>query len=204
MVHVRLTETQFFKLQQHVYENSPDHAVFSRKIHREFGPILNRAPLNSPRDLKSPASSKFSRFGGSTKSNDEVRSQLDRSLPTLVNRNSASKNPFHFWARKNSLGADTIELGMTKNSSDTSSEKNLVEATAFGGIMVSQEVSIDVRDLAEGEKVTHDDGDDEKAARKRAGTSERLRIGTTGVASKEDDDPETYVDKLFAVCVESR
>jgi hypothetical protein len=30
-------------MQQHVYKNSPDHAVFARKIHREFGPILNRA-----------------------------------------------------------------------------------------------------------------------------------------------------------------
>jgi hypothetical protein len=31
-----------------------------------------------------------------------------------------------------------------------------------------------------------------------------MRLGTLGTASTEEVDPETYVDSLFAVCVETR
>jgi hypothetical protein len=33
---------------------------------------------------------------------------------------------------------------------------------------------------------------------------EKMRMGTLGVASTETEDPETYIDDLFAICVESR
>ena len=47
-IHVRapgqklmFTPMSFFKAQQHVYQNSPDHARFAAKTHREFAPIID-------------------------------------------------------------------------------------------------------------------------------------------------------------------
>ena len=37
------TPLNFFKTQQRVYRNSPDHAIFAAKTHREFAPILDLA-----------------------------------------------------------------------------------------------------------------------------------------------------------------
>lgn len=43
------TPVNFFKAQQHVYQNSPDHAIFAAKTHREFAPIIDLAgPVGCP------------------------------------------------------------------------------------------------------------------------------------------------------------
>ncbi|TVY50020.1 Signaling protein [Lachnellula occidentalis] len=43
------TPMSFFKTQQHVYQNSPDHATFAAKTHREFAPIIDLpGPVGCP------------------------------------------------------------------------------------------------------------------------------------------------------------
>jgi hypothetical protein len=211
----------FFKMQQHVYKNSPDHAVFARKIHREFGPILNQARgdvAGGDRDGKSLIRSTLmngSRLGSASESNLNVRSQLEHMVPAPIPNtlNGESKRVFQLWGRgglknrSDSQGQDSVKRGM----SDASSEKNLVEAQTFGGIMVSQEVTVDVQDLGQAslEPVKIDGVGEEgtemvELGRRSGALVERVRMGTTGWVSKELEDPETYVDHLFAVCVESR
>jgi hypothetical protein len=89
-----------------------------------------------------------------------------------------------FWDRKTHRRPITLpDVNL-----DSNSEINLVEMQKFGGIMVSQEVSVDVGDPSSG--------------RLRQGSDDEL--GTTGEAVKEVEDAETYVDKLLAVCIKAR
>jgi len=204
---LEFTPLAFFKMQQHVYKNSPNHAVFARKIHREFGPILNQTRLNiSPGDkgYLAPKMQRRSRFGGSTHTS-ELRDDLEHGPPTLVPgpRSVELKNSLKFWNRDRNGGPQVTKPNSAKTS-DTSSEKNLVEQQSFGGIMVSQEVSVDVRDI--GSTVMDRKGSAASPSSDEVMEMEMtdLGLGTRGQATKEVEDPPTYVDRLFAVCAESR
>ena len=85
---------------------------------------------------------------------------------------------------------------------DSGSEAILVEAQAFGEIMVSQEVSVIVW---ERDEEVPSCGEVER----RGGTElvkmmPLAQLGTREGAMKEMDEPETYVDHLIAVCVKAR
>lgn len=187
------TPLTFLRMQQHVYKNSPDHAVFARKIHREFWPILNRARA-SISEVKAPA---FSRA--------RTQLQLDTSLPGLVKSRTNDQVGIKFWQRQRwGSHAERVKP-------DSSSEKGLVEANFLGGIMVSQEVSVDVRDkgqmAAAGRSLTGGSGltsTSGLSATSKGPDMEMVEMGTTGVASAEVEDAETYVDELFAACIERR
>jgi hypothetical protein len=206
---LEFTPISFFKMQQHVYKNSPDHAVFARKIHREFGPIINQARegiAGRDRDNKGLVSSTLrstSRLGSSSESNLDVRSQP----------NGESKRVVQFWkrGRRESRSDWQGQASGKQGISDTSSEKNLVETQTFGGIMVSQEVTVNVQDLGQASlEPVKIDGVEEEGTEmvelgKRSGALvERVRMGTTGWVGKELEDPETYVGHLLAVCVKTR
>ncbi len=193
----------FFKMQQHVYKNSPDHNVFARKVHREFGPILNQSrPSISDKDeaLWSPNSFQLN---GSSKSLVDVREELEHKLPTLIPRAPPPRKSLIFW--KN---LDVTEPGNGRLSAklrdDSSSEKNLMEQNPFGGILVSQEVTVDVREAGRVVPLKVSDMEMIDMTNKNGGFSENMKLGTLGIASTEEVDPETYVDSLFAVCVETR
>lgn len=186
----------FFKTLQHVYKNSPDHGTFARKVHREFGTILDQSLLSNQRIQRTTSSSKLLRLGASQnqlsllKQPEPSRSKSTRSL-RLWHRSQAPS--VHSFSHPRSTGG--------LRTSDTSSEKNLVEVQTFGGIMVSQEVSVDVRELgSEGASCIGDGrgGDTEMTDLKV------VRLGTLGMAGKEVEDPETFVDRLFSTCVERR
>ena len=210
-VHSRIPEKKlefvplsFFKMQQHVYKNSPDHNVFARKVHREFGPILNpsRPSLSDKEEgLWSPNSFQFN---GSRKSLVDIREELEHKLPTLIPRAPPPQKSLRFW-RKN---LDIIEPGNGRVSAwlrgDTSSQKEPVELNPFGGILVSQEVTVDVREAGRIVPLKVSDIEMIDMTNKNGGFSEKMTLGTLGIASTEEVDPETYVDSLFAVCVETR
>jgi hypothetical protein len=201
----------FFKVQQHVYKNSPDHGIFARKIHREFGPILNQTHVSTEEvhgdNLKV---STFPRLGFPRKAKLDTHGQLEYEVPAQTYQPSPpalSQPPSHkFWQRKHRSRTDSIQSFSDRQSvrgpgiSDSSSEKNLVEVQTFGGIMVSQEVSVDVRDL--GNETTPGLGEGGEVT--EMADLKVPRMGTLGTASKEDEDPETFVDRLFSICVEGR
>jgi len=170
---VEFTPLNFFREQQFVYRNSADHEVFARKVHKEFGPILNRERASvdaGPRNTKTKTgkirrmkSASGVKFGGQLES----------------------------W-----MAGDSKD----KDKSDTSSERKLVETSAFGGIMVSQEVSVEVKEVGVGPERRSTDA--------QSGLElEEMpygQMGTRGRVTRGEDDPETYVDLLFAACMNSR
>ena len=128
------TPSKFFVCQQHVYPNSPDHAIFSRRVHREFA-ILNQRKDKPNLDGRASVISTKS-FGRDFFSHMPVS-------PTLPK-----------WATvypRKTTGLEDIK-------SDNSSEKNLVEVqqsscvNPFGGIHVSHEINIDVSEVSDGQK----------------------------------------------------
>jgi hypothetical protein len=221
----------FFRVQQHIYKNSPAHAVFARRVHREFGEILNQSRQSYDKDsgLLSPNSYKF---GGSNRSLSDrsvgppspnshnfrlsrnrslmdVRYEMDHQLPTLIPRAKAleSRMSMKFW--KDSSKTSEVDLASGKASSklrdDSSSEHRLVE-NPFGGIMVSREITVDVQEVPQ-EDATNGTktGLEMVDLRTRRGVaSNKLQLGPLSAASTEVEDPETYVDSLFAACVQMR
>ncbi|RDL31329.1 uncharacterized protein BP5553_09538 [Venustampulla echinocandica] len=191
-VKLGFTPLGFFRTQQYVYGNSPDHASFARKIHKEFGPILNKKNLNTNGDgksLKSPTS--LGKFPRRLKKNTSGPS--DVSMPTAAPRAHTRSSSRRFWKRQS--GGESRNL--PKASLDNTSEIQLVETQAFGGIMVSQEVSVDVKDV---EERSPDRGErDGKDAEPQV-----IHLGTTGEATRDLDDSETYVDRLLSVCIAAR
>ncbi|KAH9205173.1 hypothetical protein DL95DRAFT_430095 [Leptodontidium sp. 2 PMI_412] len=134
----------FFRTQQYVYRNSPDHARFARAIHKEFGPILSKRRFSvkdNAKGLKSATS--LGKFQRRLKKN--ARGPLDVSTPAAAPKAHTKSSGLKFWNRQSggeSRTSPKATLGST-------SEIQLVETQTFGGIMVSQEVSVDVRDFEE-------------------------------------------------------
>ena len=155
-----------FRCQQHVYRNAPDHDIFARAIHREF------APLAEPRTrLRRPPPVRHVR-----------RSSL---VPPHLTPSKSVPEPKPWWGPLAAL--ERRPPGSPPPTGESESERELVEKQGFGGIMVSQEVSVDVREVG--------DGDDEQAMR---------TMGTSGCATTEVEDPDTFVDRLFALSFEGR
>jgi hypothetical protein len=170
---LEFTPLSFFRMQQHVYRNSPDHAIFARKIHREFGSVLNTGRLS---------------IEGSQKN---TRATFLR-MPIRALKSKSTIND---------RGSSDVSMEKSRMNSDASSEIKLVETQTFGGIMVSHEVSVDVKELG--------DRASETGSRDGLGGIEMAEIkyaqmGTRGRATKEAEYPESYVDILLAACTEAR
>lgn len=217
---LEFTPLAFFKMQQHVYPYSPDHAFFTRKVHREFGPILNQARSNVKNRSSITTISTLKRLGSSSQSCsglDKVKEE--HNLPTLIPK-ARLKEPsrsVRFWnhindntARQSHSHRSSPEKTVYRNPAEASSESNLVETQNFGGIMVSQEVSIDVKNVGKGTTTNpqeiREHGMEMSQLEEGSGSSakELTRMGTHGIAIKEDEEPMKFVDKLFAACVEMR
>ncbi|KFY49131.1 hypothetical protein V495_00719 [Pseudogymnoascus sp. VKM F-4514 (FW-929)] len=188
----------FFRTQQYVYKNSPDHQHFTRKVHREFAPILSRRRASVDDGRKSIMSS-----SGRRESSDGFK-RLDS-----VYGDSAMEIPMPMpppRAQRRFLGVrigrrheEREALSPPRHSLESGSEAMLVEEQAFGGIMISQEVSVVVG--RDGEGGGDDDG---LGGTEMVKMMPAAQMGTRGGAMKEVDEPETYVDRLIAVCVKAR
>ncbi|KAH8600190.1 hypothetical protein B0O99DRAFT_503943 [Bisporella sp. PMI_857] len=186
------TPLNFFRTLQYVHRHSPDHTRFARKIHKEFGPILNRGRLSIKEDTKALKPPKFPRkFSKRLKRN--LRGPLDGLMPAGVPKAHTMTQRLRLWNRPS--GGEPRALPLTTMGSV--SEVQLVEARSFGGIMVDQEVSVDIRDIKELSR----GGDDAESGRTDAGGMEFMRMGTTSMAMKEVNDSETYVDILLAISI---
>lgn len=190
------TPLSFFRTQQYVYKNSPDHARFARSIHKEFGPILNKRRLSVKDDTKGLNRATFlGKVPRRLKRN--VRGPLDVSIPAAVPKAHTKTSGLRFWDRQS--GGDS--RAPPKVTLDSTSEIQLVETQTFGGIMVSQEVSVDVRGL---EELSQEGGGDDEFGGMDIGGMQPMQMGTRGEAMKEVDDSETYVDRLLAICIATR
>ncbi|KAI9837624.1 MAG: hypothetical protein M1838_004784 [Thelocarpon superellum] len=157
---LEFTPLSVFRCQQHVYRNAPDHEVFARAVHREFAPIVEPKPRARGVFHHRPSS---------------------QVIPHLTPSKNApeSKGWWVLAALERRPNGPVLAMEET--------EKEVPDKMNYGGIMVSQEVSIDVREINE------IDGD-----------LEMRSFGTSGCATTEMEDPDTFVDQLFGLCVEGR
>lgn len=125
---VQFSPSRFFRDQQHVYPNSPDHAIFAGRAHKEFAPLHERKERVTANSRSST--------GISRARNILSRSASSPTVPTCA-----------FHSPSSDFGAGIA--------GDNSSEKHLVEAQSyspFGGIHVANEVSIDVTEIRRDEQ----------------------------------------------------
>jgi len=224
---LEFTSMRFFKTQQRVYKNSPDHAVFARRTYREFSPVLDVAGRPGMAESRSPVSAPFRGRGkifSVLSSRDNIQEIKMRGpnidafrnpTPRLIRKPSALKPPSKLkkgWEKNWTVGRGGEEKIVK---SDSSSEKRLVGFSGaqqgFGGIMVSQEVSqevsVEVRDL----ECSRESGVSKTSPGTIDGRGgpgmEMVDLGKNGVVSivgLEEEERVTFVDELFEVCVEGR
>ena len=166
---VEFTPSRFFLCQQHVYPDAPDHAIFARRIHREFA-MVNQGedPPGSPNPRNSLVGSRS--FG---------RALLGRQTSSMTlprwNMNSSKRD---------------LSEGVTR--SDSSSEKHLVEVSAsnlFGGIHVSNEITVDVSELRNGN---------------RSPGVEMSNLGVHSEAAVAPVERESFVDELMSLTIREK
>lgn len=247
----------FFKVHQMVYKDSPQHAAFSRSVHREFTPIINAVPLPTP-------SAAFTRARHSSfQSSRFTFKKGHRTSSATVYPVDADGNPIPTdFGPKSSVGSyhssSTVKLWNGSSNErrsatgDTVSDRSLAHKTTegqqpstFGGIMVSQEIQVDVRDAdsdrdfrnsrvpSNGDRLSDQTGgkphgdrvvtlassgfkkDDRSATgieMKRMADDARdvihsgsvPMLGSAVAEGENTVDVKTFVDELFAVCVEGR
>ncbi|KAI0010604.1 FAD dependent oxidoreductase-domain-containing protein [Xylariaceae sp. FL0662B] len=152
----------FFKVHQMVYRDSPQHAAFTRYMHRELSPILKAAPVGLPQ-------ASYQQGGGANPRGNRL-SSLSNSFRRLRQPSIAiypideDGNPIPTEARARPSSNSSSHTGSTsklwkQNSSDRQRQyddatpdstaaqwtKAQGQPSSFGGILVSQEIKVDVR-----------------------------------------------------------
>lgn len=138
----------FFKVHQMVYRDSPQIVAFARYVHRELSPIVSAVPINPP---------------------DELYQQIGRAmlrLSSLRRLGKSNRNSYAVVEEGYSSSAKFVQKSSRRDSSHSEStivpqQQNLRETyddvmsrgaagyqpLALGGIMISQEIQVDVQQL---------------------------------------------------------
>ena len=181
------TPLALFKMQQHVYNNSPDHDFFARRAYREFAPVLN---LSGHSSIAAAAVKQQSVVDAE----DTTQSCMVPPGPIL---SRPSQSRYGFFGRR----AARHNANMTE---DNSSEKDLMSMHSadqgLGGIMVSQEVSVDVADRpaspwSKAEK---------KSEAIEMGQLSKESSGGIAIKVSKDEEAPSYVEELFRIAVQTR
>ncbi|EAQ91785.1 hypothetical protein CHGG_00020 [Chaetomium globosum CBS 148.51] len=158
----------FFKTQQLVYKNSPHNAAFARSVHRKISPILDsvspdsklREPSRWRRFITVPGYVLFSRSGlpGQTSAPNQLRPRRPDAVKSVsTSREHVALTPYD--ESVSSLlyagnGGDSELASDRKTPSEISESikpvrKQQPAKMSFGGIMISQEVTVDVEEATE-------------------------------------------------------
>ncbi|KAK8129304.1 hypothetical protein PG999_001684 [Apiospora kogelbergensis] len=224
--HCDLMPLSFFKVQQLVYKDSPQHIDFARSIHRELAPIVSaRNPPTSSQlaGHNRPVSSSIRRkFFGHSRSSPSVDAN-GNSKPTKVRTKSSagsthSISTLKLWTRAES----------ERRPDDDSSDRSYVpkmdsqEPSTLGGIMVSQEITV-IREVERAAQSTipHSKGHARRESSKKDTPDPSvmemqpvprrdqeihvgLTLGSATIESHKGSEVASFVDDLFAVCVGNR
>lgn len=232
--HCDLMPLSFFKVQQLVYKDSPQHIDFARSIHRELAPIVSarnpQASLPSSRHNKpAPSSTRHKLFGHSRSSTaDQAVDANGDSIPTKT-RSKSSGGSIHsistlkLWTRAES----ERRLDNAQPDRSFAPKMDSQEPSTLGGIMVSQEISV-VREVERAAQSYRNKASqpDSKSHARRDSTKKPtadssvmemqpvtcrdqeihvgLTLGSATVESLKSGEVVSFVDDLFAVCVGNR
>ncbi|KAG7115853.1 Signaling protein YkoW like [Verticillium longisporum] len=169
-IHVKVSSVRcefvplnFFKIHQLVDHDGMHQLAFAQAVHREFAPIAQSVPLERPAAIlqnrqrksfaSSPRTSRFRRLGRSGSS--YAVDGDGNPIPTAIGRSSS---PTH----SNETGS-TLKLWPGRRNSDNNSAGSSYDApppayaspdstphaTTFGGIMVSEEIRVEIHEAGE-------------------------------------------------------
>ncbi|KAL9623126.1 MAG: hypothetical protein Q9160_002640 [Pyrenula sp. 1 TL-2023] len=177
---VRLTYVplRFFNAQQQVYSGAADHEAFARQIHREFAHCSDLSRTKSEE-----AATEDSTKTITTTHNNNQHNHTHPHSQTPPPSSPLPRLPLPLFSFRGSSRKDSSLL--KKPQKVALAEKPLVTNPAFGGIMVSNQVSVDISEL-------QTRGSESSFEMNEMGT-----VGEVGVASLE---MSTFVDELFALC----
>ncbi|EPE10535.1 hypothetical protein F503_05630 [Ophiostoma piceae UAMH 11346] len=156
-----LVPLSFFKVHQLVDPNSPHHLNFLRSMHREIFPLINAVPNDlKPASPGRPATGRLqglsSRLGRRDTSNRPVgsHSQQRSSSPVGSTKAGSTKELWSGGRASPDLGTqpsstDLHSMGMTEDPIALAPIPQM-QSSSFGGIMVSQEITVDVHATVDG------------------------------------------------------
>lgn len=205
-----LIPLSLFKVHQLTAPQSPHHLAFSRAVHRELAPIINGSPRGGPARRPSRRGgepSKLRKFGraGQVQHVDGDRNPIPtvvggREAPSDTNRSTSTL----MWDRSSS------ERPVSQPVYDPTPATNL---SMLGGIMISEEVTVNVQQVEHGSSrmPRRDSDEDYGAVVKDVGDAIEMDqlhgTATSRVANVEVERPHdlvTFVDELYALCMNDR
>ena len=160
---------RFFCCQQHAYKDSPDNHIFAGQIYREFAGLAKhcndyhqRPSSNSPHlyNLRSSSETVCTPAGRDTPSPSKKKH-----WPSLVNLKTSG-----------TLGEDSPEMNLVRHGF----------IRPYGGIHVSNEITIATSEIPEGE------------------VFEMVNLGVATEAGPGDKEPESFADQLVTITREDR
>ncbi|KAH8677284.1 hypothetical protein BX600DRAFT_506340 [Xylariales sp. PMI_506] len=174
-----------FKVHQMAYKDSPHYGNFSQSVHREIAPIVNAAPLTAPSATYQRGKRSILNIGLSRPKTAMYPVDGDGNpIPTKLSRKSTGSNhsgsTLKLWSgsSNDTPASDTASLRPPARRTETPAPGN------FGGIMISQEIKVDVRDVADADSEGSDrypSGSPRRSDRPASGSNvERVTVVTTG------------------------
>ncbi|KAI0181854.1 FAD dependent oxidoreductase-domain-containing protein [Hypoxylon sp. FL1284] len=202
----------FFKVHQMVYENSSHLEAFTRYVHRELSPVVNAASISTPKATYQYA--KQAIFRGNRFRSLRHLGRSDINEYAVVEDKETMPTNF----RRTSSAGDLIqEPEYDPTSHDAILDRAMVAPlSSLGGIMVSQEIQVDIRQVDETIAMPLKTADRVTLVKAGIGIDLMEMMGVPGaeedghggqplgsaVAEREKvNQAITFVDELFAFCL---
>lgn len=209
----------FFKVQQMVYKNSSHLEAFTRYVHRELSPIVNAASISTPQATYRYARRAIFRWNrfrslrhlGRASTNDYAVVEDNDTTPTKFGRKSSSNDSNH-----SNQESDDRRISLNEVF-----DKNMAAPLSpLGGIMVSQEIQIDIRQVDDASAGSAPLKTADRVTLVKAGigidfmemmglpgaeeetTSSGKPLGLAVAEREKVNQVITFVDELFAFCVD--
>ncbi|KAI0850072.1 hypothetical protein F5Y00DRAFT_260805 [Daldinia vernicosa] len=203
----------FFKIHQMAYKNSPHLAAFTRYVHRELSPTVNAVSINKPLATYQRAGRAIfwrNRLGSlrrfrRSKTNDYAMIEDGCSTPTELMRIFSNFKSDVCNSPVKRFNQDFPDRHKSWN--DTISDKAVVQqSSSFGGIMVSQEIQVDIiqiDDVSGGGAFAPSKSpiSADNVTVVKAGAGFGFRTSLSGEREKVNE-VITFVDELFIICID--
>ncbi|KAF3065405.1 Signaling protein YkoW [Trichoderma lentiforme] len=213
------TPLNFFKMRQLTYEGSPHNIEFSHMVHRDMSSTVHELSL-PPRRFSVGAqvhNKLFSRAVGKVRDNlpGHKRHATALVLTPTRSQEQLSKSVSHPSSIYNGDNgsfdyACKLSSASQSHSGKDSHKDQGQKFHVFGGIMVSQEVSINVQDNQEDSNAPEQQGSELKPIRPRADAQGKMEsfytataTGESGFAGQGKQDESAFVDELLALSMQA-
>ncbi|PNP44495.1 hypothetical protein THARTR1_11033 [Trichoderma harzianum] len=213
------TPLNFFKMRQLTYEGSSHNIEFSHMVHRDMSSTVHELS-SPPRRLSAAAQVNnrlFSRAVGKVRDNlpGHKRRATSLALTPTRSQEQLSKSVSHPSSIYNGDDGSFYDARKLSSASQSHPGKDFLKDQGkslhvFGGIMVSQEVSINVQDNQEDSNAPEQQGSELKPIRPRADAQGKMEsfytataTGEGGFAGQGKQDESAFVDELLALSMQS-